>query len=99
MTHTGNVATTRGAGRPAAAAAAVRRGTMWLSIVFGPTHASDRSFVRQTFSVPSSATDASNGFVAASAMCVTVPSWAKREWRIGLIFGSVLLIQFHARMR
>ena len=36
MTHTGSAHTTRGAGRPAAAAAAVIVGAMWVPMVAGP---------------------------------------------------------------
>ena len=62
VTHTGSRHTTRGAGRPASAAAAVIAGTMWLSIVAGPV-------IHNT--VPSASRPASRSIRGASAASST----------------------------
>ena len=65
VTPTGSEAITRGAGRPAASAAAVIVGMVWSASVFGPTHhvyvPSASSAVAFSICGPSAATTIGNG--------------------------------------
>ena len=74
VTHTGRAAITRGAGRPAASAAALIVGIVWSASVLGPVHhvSVPSASSAATFSIcgPSAATTMPNG---AAPLTVTAP--------------------------